>query len=104
MGSILDLIAEAIKEVLGPLFSIFKGTPIEDEVEKVREITVGLCGFLPTVDSVTQMLQASNPIVRGVVNIAKAICAAVSSDTARGLVMRPKTVNGIKIEGEWVKK
>lgn len=107
MGSIWDAIANLVKEVLGPLFSIFDDTSLEDEVEKVREITVGLCGFLPTVESVTQMLQASNPIVSGVMAIARAICQAVS-DEKPGVMLaihKPRpTVNGVNVEGDWVQK
>lgn len=79
------------------------GPSFDDDVQKVRDLTVKVCGFLPTVGTVLAILKASNPAVMGVVAVAAAICEAVKPKPVAALAALPPAVNGVKIEGEFVK-
>lgn len=81
------------------------GPSFDDDVSKIRDLTVKVCGFLPTVGTVISILKASNPAVMGVVAVATAICEAVKPKPAAtvGLLTLPPAVNGVPIEGEFVK-
>jgi PBP1b-binding outer membrane lipoprotein LpoB len=80
-----------------------------DQVAKIREFTVRLCSFMPSVQSVTAILAAANPAVTGTLQIATAICDAVSDTPVPppGVASLksdgecPK-VNDVCVEGEWV--
>jgi hypothetical protein len=78
-------------------------TSANPRVVAVREVTVELCGFLPTVETVVNLI-AANPVSTTAVMIAKKICAAVSPDngTAKTSLRKP-TVDGVEIEGEWIR-
>jgi hypothetical protein len=89
------------------------GPDFDADVEKIRLATERTCGFVPTVATVASILTAANPTVVGVAAIALAICQAV---TRRQYKMAAwlhtpeitdfpshETVNGVLIEGEWVK-
>ena len=80
------------------------GPSFDEDVEKVRLATVRCCGFLPTVGSVAAILSAGNPSVLGVTAVAAAICEVVKAHKWT-LVQAggPPTLNGIIIEGDWVK-
>lgn len=100
MEKFLDAIADSILN-FGPwLLSLFGD---RDEVKAIQEKVVEFCGFLPTATSVAAMVQAG-PIT-GVLAIATAICTVASGGTGLSLVStKPSgTVNGIKVEGQWVK-
>jgi phosphohistidine phosphatase SixA len=76
-------------------------------VKAVRDSTVLLCGFLPTVETVVALVAVQNPAVMTAMGIARKICAAVTSapKTGRiGLMSAPVIVDGIVIEGEFVGK
>lgn len=80
---------------------------IDGKVKQVQELTVKACKFLPEAASVAAMLTASNPAVVGVVAIANAICVIVNRPTPvvnlYGGGVDDFTVNGVVVEGEWVK-
>jgi hypothetical protein len=72
-------------------------------VNKVREGTVMLCGFLPTVETVVALIAVQNPAIMTAMGIARKICAAVSP--TKGTMktnLKPPMVDGVKIEGEFV--
>ena len=101
---LLDSIAAAITGIIPWFLSMFGH---RDDVKAVQDRVVSTCGFLPTAASVAAMLSAGNPVVTGVVGIATAICQAVSASvSAPGLTLignKPGTVNGVVIEGEFIK-
>lgn len=99
MEKYLDMIADFITNFGGWFFKWFGD---RDDVKAIQEKTVGLCGFLPTAASVAAMVSAPNPVVTGVIGIATAICQAVSSSQVN-LVGAVKTVNGVPIEGDFIK-
>src|SRR5262245_976490 len=74
------------------------------QVKSVRDVTVQLCGFLPTVECVVALL-AANPASATAIMIAKKICAAVSLPrpvTAMGEA--PIIVDGVVIQGQFVNR
>jgi len=83
-----------------------------NQVEQVRAYTVQICRFLPTVASVTAIINAANPNAAGAMHIATAICAAVSQESS--IIWTPSImpvqdapkdcpkVNGVCVEGEFV--
>jgi hypothetical protein len=90
------------------------GPEFDDDVKKIRLATERTCGFVPTVATVASIITAANPTVVGVAAIALAICQAVTrhkmavslysiGDFDGEKITAPPTLNGIVIEGEWVK-
>lgn len=104
MEKTLDMIADAILGVFSWVFKWFGDT---DEVKSVQEKVVALCGFLPTATSVAAMLGAPGAAITGVSAIATAICQAVSATRVVTLANLKSagygTVNGVPIEGDWIK-
>lgn len=80
-------------------------TELDGQVSKVQVLTVKLCKFLPTASSVAAILTANNPAVVGVSAVATAICGAVTrrSHSLLGDAAPKPEVNGIVVEGEYVK-
>jgi hypothetical protein len=77
-------------------------TEADEDVALIQQHTVKLCGFLPTVQTVTAILGLGNPALQAASAIATAICRAVSKDKVSTLVSTPPTIEGIVIEGEYV--
>jgi hypothetical protein len=82
-------------------------TAIDIVVQKVQEIAVKICSFLPTDESVVNIIKASST-GETAYGIAKAICDAVTKadtegapDNAAGRSQCPM-VKGVCIEGEFV--
>jgi hypothetical protein len=74
-------------------------------VQVVREKTVELCGFLPTVETVVALLAVNNPAAVTAVVIAKKICTAVTRAKMVTLTgAAPIIVDGVVIEGDFVNK
>jgi len=75
------------------------------QVAKVQNYTATICGFIPTAAAVGAMLTAGNPTVVGVEAIAQAICTAITSYRPQGVEgdQPCPQVNGVCIEGEWVR-
>lgn len=81
---------------------------VDDPIEIARVTTVQLCGFLPTVDTVTKILAVGNPSLNTGISVAYAICAAVSHFKAKQAFVgttpdAAPQVDGVMVEGEWVK-
>lgn len=99
-----------LKQWLNP-FHWFKTEPDKAVSAVIRAVEM-MCGFVPTVASVTAMLGAPNPAVVGVGAVALAICRVVTAykggTTAMaraagspGTSLPPPYVNGIPVEGKW---
>jgi phosphohistidine phosphatase SixA len=72
-------------------------------VVAVRETTVLLCGFLPTVETVVALIAVQNPAIMTAAGVARKICAAVSP--TKGTMktnLKPPMVDGVVIEGEFI--
>lgn len=85
------------------------GVDISDDVQLIQAMVVKSCGFLPTASTVAAILTAGNPTVLTASAIAGSICAAVKASSlvsVYGLLggdAEVPTVNGVKIEGEFVR-
>ena len=100
----------------GPTTPTIDEAAIDAVVAQVKGHTIEICQYLPTNETVVNIITASSPVIEGAYNIAKAICDAVTADT--GSLMDPaqmgtsragdKTtcpmVNGVCIEGQWINK
>jgi hypothetical protein len=79
-----------------------------ETVKAVRDATVILCGFLPTVETVAALIAVNNPAMAATaapaVLIAKKICTAVKAPRMQSLLGGDAQiiVDGIVIEGEFV--
>jgi hypothetical protein len=92
--------------LLIPLF-LFGCT--DPRIDEIREKAVAICGFAPTLSSVSQIL--ANPGLTSAAAIAQAICDAVTAKPPVGLYgnMYPQEtdcpkVNGVCVEGDFVEK
>lgn len=96
----------AIKNFFGAIGSWFSSRNIKADVDAVQNATVQACGFLPTAATVGNILAAGDPNMLAATAVATAICAAVTKPTApvMGLIEPVPTVNGVPIEGTFVKK
>lgn len=81
----------------------------DPRIDEIRAKAVEICGFAPTLTTVSQIL--ANPGLSGAAEIASAICNAVTASKPQGLYgdMYPKEtncpqVNGVCIEGDFVEK
>jgi hypothetical protein len=81
----------------------------DQDVEDIRLATVRLCGFMPTVATVVNILALGRPTMLAATGVATAICVALTrkkQEQASGvatLVDTPPMIEGVVIEGEWVK-
>ena len=87
---------------------------VDETVAQVQALTVQICSFLPTVQTVTDIIAAASPAVKGANAIAKAICDAVTANPAAVqpalFIAEEETtpdkpcpeVNGVCIKGEFV--
>lgn len=79
------------------------GTQPAPNPSKVRQIVTATCGFLPTLTSVASVISAS-PFVPAAGAVADAICDAVTTlPLADGPGDRKPRVNGVVIEGRFVR-
>jgi len=81
------------------------GTSNTDIIKQIREAAVAACGFLPTINTVAQILASGNPIVATASGVAGAICAAVANlpPAAARRGAAPPTVAGVVIHGRFVR-
>jgi predicted small secreted protein len=84
------------------------GTPINVQsfIEQVQAAASVACGFLPTAETVAQIIATGNPIVTTAGDVANAICKAVTvppstppAVAARLRAAGPPTVAGVVIHG-----
>jgi hypothetical protein len=78
----------------------------DEAVEEVRQTTVTVCGFLPTVQTVVNILALGNPALTAPLAIAQAICMALKAHNSVVKLFKDDTVKpvvqGVEIEGEYV--
>jgi hypothetical protein len=82
--------------------SLFEGEgSLENRVKEIQGYTVELCKYLPTAQSVTAIVTASNPAVSGGFAIAQAICVAVTRQASSATLYKDHCpmVNGVCVEG-----
>lgn len=78
-------------------------------VLKIQAAVVRSCGYLPMAETIVALVLMGNPAVTVVSAVANKVCAAVKKPPSlltSGLVggEKPKpTVDGVEIEGEWIK-
>lgn len=70
-------------------------------VSSIQQAAVLACGFLPTAQTVADILAAGNSLISTVSAVAQAICAAVGTKGVRKGGAAP-TVNGVVIHGKFV--
>lgn len=69
-------------------------------IEQVRQYASTACAFLPTVETVAQILAGGNPTLQTVTALGDAICAAITRPAfVRPGVARVPTVDGVPIRG-----
>jgi hypothetical protein len=83
-------------------------TPATEEVVKIQAEAVRFCGFLPTVETVVNLMAVVVPVpgVGMATVIAKKICQAVTAPRVNLLVGETSviTIDGVVIEGEFIGK
>jgi hypothetical protein len=102
--NVFEAIADFVERTTSWVLSWFGDDP---RVEQIRQKVAVTCHFLPTVASVSAMLNAANPAVTGVLGIASAICQAVNASrrvtSLSGDEKPVGEVNGVPIEGSDLK-
>jgi hypothetical protein len=82
------------------------GVDLHANIETIRNTTAEICGFLPTVQTVVNILSLGNPALSAVGAVATAICKALTqAKAAQGITGGDKPVpevEGVVIEGEWL--
>jgi len=95
--------------VIGASLSISScanGVIDQSKIDQVQTIAVAVCGFLPTVETVANLIAPGISVVPSVV--AQAICDAVrpggmASARPRGTAPQAAYVGKVKIEGQFVR-
>lgn len=118
--NLINTLFTLLGKLLTGFLSIGKSTPDgppSDLVAKIQELTVSFCGFLPMADSVVALLSATYPTLAiplsAATQVAHSICQAASAAKPSfvaadmtGAWQQPATVtvNGVRVQGTWVKK
>lgn len=104
------ILAAAIGLTLAGCETTMTAEKIATAIAQIRAATVAACGFLPTVDTVANIVAADNSSVQRASQVANAICQAVSplnaaaADRRIAQTVTKPTVNGVVIKGKWVKR
>jgi hypothetical protein len=99
-------IAAAAAATLAACSSVI--TPGTSQIDQVRQYAVTACGFLPTVETVANIIGTFSggaaPAITSVSQVADAICSAVLSTggTKRSRAAAPR-VNGVVVQGTFVR-
>ncbi len=72
-------------------------------IAQIQNATVAACAFLPTASTIINILAQNNTQLQSAQAIAIAICQVVVPTAARGLVARPTTVAGVRVDGRFVR-
>jgi len=82
---------------------------VSNIINDVEQATNTLCGFLPGITTIQQILSATNPAIATAEMIANSICAVVASippsklsAVLRGAIQEP-TVAGVPIHGTYTR-
>ncbi len=78
-----------------------------DPLAQAQQIAVAVCGFLPTIQTVQNIIVAGAypagiPVAQLANLVGNSICAAVTAKAARAGSV--PSVNGVPIDGQWVGK
>lgn len=80
-------------------------TVSDPRIGQIQDVASRLCGFVPTASFIVKMFASAGGSVDAGLSLAQTICAAVTvapkATSARSL--RRPTINGIPIEGRFVK-
>jgi len=82
----------------------FDPAQVNADIQKVQQIAITVCGFLPTVSTVVNIF-AANPLLNTAEMIAQAICSAVTPSAqlqARRRATVPN-VGGVPVHGRFVR-
>lgn len=82
--------------------SVNPGASIGNVIAETQSIATQICRFVPTAQTVANILSAGNPALQTAGSIASAICNAVSATTARRGAVAPN-VAGVRIAGHFVR-
>lgn len=78
----------------------------DDPVEAAQNAAVSICKFLPTAETVADILKAGDPKLATAKAVAQAICNTITSNGAPAgvvtLFKAPPTVDGVVIRGKRV--
>lgn len=75
---------------------------VTNVIETAQAVATQVCGFVPTVSTITNILSLGNPALSTATAVAQAICSAVSKRSASRSSPRPN-VQGIIVEGRFVR-
>ncbi len=93
---------------LGGCATVTPGSPSPTPgqvITQAQQIAVQVCGFLPTVATITDIFLSGNAAYQSAEAIAKAICGAITPSKlsqARKRAVRP-SVGGVAIDGKFVR-
>lgn len=79
----------------------------DDTVSKAQAFAKAACSFLPTAETISDIIKVGDPRLATAKAIAAAICDAINPDTPAGIMTLFKpapTVDGVVIRGEHVGK
>ena len=79
-------------------------TDIPGTIAKVQAAAVQTCSFIPTAGTITAIIETFNPGLAAPLDMAQAICAAVSSQRSLRRIQGEVKVNNVPIHGNWVEK
>lgn len=75
---------------------------VTDVINKAQQVATQICGFVPTINTITNILSLGNPTLTTATSIAQAVCSAVTQRSARRNAPRPN-VQGVIVEGHFVR-
>lgn len=74
------------------------------KIDDVLKESAKICGFLPTIQTVINILAIGNPALITASGIAGAICGAINNRSAQSLMGGGKpTIEGVQIDGSFIK-
>ena len=78
---------------------------LDTVVAQARKISVAVCGFLPTVSTVANIIRAGDPLIQTSEAVANAICGAVTQPQSLMIGPRPvPVVAGVVVKGKFVRR
>lgn len=84
------------------VMSSCSGQQAEDVIKKAQEVAVQVCSFLPTLTTITNILNLRNPLLQTGTEIGNAVCNAVGPKAAPRSVPGGPKVGGVIVEGQRV--
>lgn len=103
----IALLSAVVGLALAGCTTVDPGTGEDVVVNDVRSAAKAACRFLPTAETVAEIIATGDPRLSTASAIARAICAALDPQTPAGIMTLYKaapTLNGVVIRGEFVKE